>query len=161
MEYRTPDNALRVLPGYIPKNYRIWEPRGDHNIIKYFEDRGYNIQGTNEKNFLDIDPPLKSSDFDCIVSKPDFSTLSNFLERCIYFKKPFMLLMPITALETERRQRYFQETKIKIILFDRRVQFLSPQLLNQTKKTRPPMATAWFCHGFENIPNVLNFSKLV
>jgi hypothetical protein len=59
--------------------------------------------------------------------------------------KPFALLLPLNALESERRQMLFRNG-LEVITFPRRLRFTSPSGKNEKS---PRQAVAWFTHGLK------------
>ena len=94
-------------------------------------------------------------EFDCIITNPPFSLKQQFLEKCYRLEKPFALLLPLTTLETSKRQEMFKKHGTQIILFDKRINFEIP---NKVEKSSSWFATAWFTWGL-GLPNELNFVK--
>ncbi len=115
-----------------------------------FVKAGYVAFGTDiltGVDFLTYDPTWR---YDCIVTNPPYSLKQEFLERCYELNKPFALLLPLTALETERRQRLFRKYGVEIILMPYRVKFDRPVWTEeQRRKSSSWFATAWFTHGLD------------
>lgn len=78
-----------------------------------------------------------------------------FLERCYELGKPFALLMPLTALESKKRQTLFRKHGIQLIIPDKRINFETPS----GKGSGAWFLTAWFCYGL-NLPKDINFVTL-
>lgn len=87
-------------------------------------------------------------DFDCIVTNPPFSLKNEFIEKCYEYKKPFALLLPITALEGEKRGKMYKEHGLELIVLDKRVNYVKNHNTNWFN-------TSWFCHGL--LSKELNF----
>jgi len=49
--------------------------------------------------------------YDCIITNPPYSIKDRFLTRCYELKKPFALLMPLTALEGKYRQQLYPQLR--------------------------------------------------
>lgn len=144
-EYYTPLLALKPLFRYISKDKIIWECTDTSgNITSAFRENGYDVVSTSD-NFLEHKAALG----DIIVTNPPYSLKTEFLEHCYDLNVPFALLLPLTALEGKRRQELYREYGIKLILFNRRIQFMGG-------KNNVWFATAWFTHGI-NLPKELNF----
>lgn len=125
-EIYTPDYAVEPLLKYLPKNLTIWEPTdfGASNITKVLKTNGYKVISTHKTNldFLEEDPDF---DYDMIITNPPYSIKDDFLARCYKLKKPFCLLLPLTALEGVRRGGLFRQFGISVIILDRRINFTS------------------------------------
>lgn len=153
-EYKTPPSAIKPLLKYIPQEVKtIWEPTDcEHGsgIREFFSSQsGYRLISTCE-DFLSFSPDF---DFDGIVTNPPYSLKDEFLERAYSFNKFFAFLLPITTLEGVFRGSLFQRYGINLIVFDRRVQFMS-------NKRGVWFSVGWFFYvpGGEN--NRLYFESL-
>jgi hypothetical protein len=93
--------------------------------------------------------------YDCIITNPPFSIKQQFLERAYMLGKPFAFLLPLTTLETKKRQDLFRLYGLEIILLDRRINFFTPSGMVSSAW----FATAWFTWGL-NIGKQLSFEKL-
>lgn len=103
-EIYTPDYAVKPLLKYLPKKLTIWEPTdfGESNITKVLKKSGFKVISTHKTSFdfLTDEPDF---DYDMIITNPPYSIKDEFLARCYNLKKPFCLLLPLTALEGVRR----------------------------------------------------------
>jgi len=152
--FQTPNTALEPILRFIPKEYSIWEPASANgNIVKFFSGSGYNITGTD----LTIGVDFFTSDIqsDCIITNPPYSIKDKWIDRCYKLNRPFMLLLPITALEGIKRQKLYEENGIQLILFNRRINYETPS----GKGSGSYFSSSWFCSGF-NLPEQLNFLKI-
>ena len=158
-DFQTPPIALKPLYPYLPKNWTIWEPAaGKRNLVHELAHRKYKVIGTDvidkpAHDFLDGEPGIK---WDCIITNPPFSLKQPFLERCYRLGKPFALLLPLTTFETAKRQKLFKEYGLEVILFDKRVNFETP---NNVANSSSWFATAWFTHGL-GVGQQLSFEQL-
>ena len=149
----TPDEAIQVLLPYVKKDWKIWESAsGTGNIVRFFREREMNIFGTDIKEGQDFLTSARE-DFDCIITNPPFSIKDKWLEKCYSYKKPFALLLPITALEGKFRHKLYKKYGIQVILFDGRVQYRGHNSGSCW------FASAWFCWGL-NLPKDINFETL-
>lgn len=152
--FQTPNTALEPILQFIPKEYSIWEPASANgNIVKFFSGNGYNIIGTDISNGNDFFTTQIESD--CIITNPPYSIKDKWIERCYELHKPFMLLLPITALEGIKRQKLYKDNDIQLILFNRRINYETPS----GRGAGAYFSSAWFCHNF-NLPKQLNFLEI-
>jgi hypothetical protein len=152
--FQTPEIALQPLLQFIPKEYRIWEPASANgNIVNFFTSNNYNIIGSDITQGVDFFNNEK--EFDCIITNPPYSIKDKWIDRCYKLNKPFMLLLPITALEGKFRQKMYSENGIQLILFNKRINYETPS----GNGSGAWFSSAWFCYGF-NLPNQLNFIQL-
>ena len=82
--------------------------------------------------------------WDVMVTNPPFSIKDQWIERCYELGKPFALLMPLTALEGQRRQSLYREHGIEVILLNRRIHFETPS----GRGSGSWFPSAWFCWKF-------------
>ena len=155
-DFQTPESAIDCLFPYLNKDWIIWEcAAGKGNISRALSNKGFEVISTDIKvcnfDFLTQKPEL----FDCIVTNPPYSIKEKFLERCYQLGVPFALLMPLTALESEKRQKLYRKYGIQIIIPNKRFNFETPS----GKNGGSWFATAWFC-GNMNLPKELNFVEL-
>ena len=151
-DFQTPPSALEPLFSFLPRNWVIWEPAcGNLNLVKAFDLAGYKTISTDIKKGQDF--RLEERECDCIITNPPFSLKEEFLARCYELKKPFALLMPLTALEGQKRQEMYRKHGIEIIIMPKRINFETP---NKVTKSSAWFATAWFTNGL-NIGKQLTF----
>jgi len=155
-DFQTPPYALDPLLPYIEKDWHVWECAcGKGYLVKRFEELGYKVTGTDVatgQDFFTYEP----DEYDCIITNPPFRFKGQFWQRCYELGKPFALLMPLTALETKNRQQLMKRYGVEIILLDRRINFETPNMVNNSSSW---FASAWFTNGL-NIGAQLNFASV-
>lgn len=155
----TPKYAITPLLKYIPKNITVWEccDFGESEITRLLKEHGCNVISTDKKeNFFEYKP---EENFDMIITNPPYSLKDDFLKKCYEWKKPFCLLLPITALEGKKRGKMFRENGIEILVFDGRVQFMENMIKDYDKKKSSNwFNTSWFCYNV--LPKKLIFEEL-
>jgi hypothetical protein len=150
-DFYTPDEAIAPLLPYLKKEWNIWEcASGTGNIVNYLMGGGFNVFGTDIKTGEDFITSSRD-DFDCIVTNPPYSLKDKWLEKCFYLKRPFALLLPLTALEGKKRQELYRKFGIQVILFNKRIQFI--------KGKGNWFSSVWITHGL-NLPKELTFVEL-
>lgn len=155
-DFQTPAEALNPLYPYLPKHWCIWEcAQGKGNLVNALTGGGYKVIGSDiliQKDFLNWKP---DESFDVIITNPPFKYKQQFLERAYELGKPFAFLLPLTTFETPKRQELFTKYGLEVIMFDKRINFETP---NQVLKSSSWFATAWFTWGL-NIGKQLTFVK--
>lgn len=140
--FQTPQYAAEPLLPLLHKSDLIWECAcGKGNLVKAFQKHGYQVVGTDileGKNFL-----TSEQSCDVIITNPPYDLKDQFLERCYALGKPFALLMPLTGLEGIKRQKYYREKGIQLILFPKRINFETPSGIGSGSW----FASAWFTWG--------------
>ena len=154
-DFQTPPEALDCLIPFLKRRWEIWECAcGKGNLGMALSEERFHVIGTDiltHQDFLKYKP----EHFDCIITNPPYSLKEKFLERCYELKKPFALLMPLTALESEKRQKLYRKYGIQLIIPNKRFNFETPS----GNGSGSWFATAWFC-GNMNLPKDLNFVEL-
>jgi hypothetical protein len=126
-DFQTPEIALDCLIPYLKKEWKIWECAcGKGNIVIKLEKEGFNVMGTDILQGFDFIEGSTWEKFDCIVTNPPYSLKEKFLERCYEIGKPFALLMPLTALESEKRQKLYRKYGLQLIIPNKRFNFETP-----------------------------------
>jgi len=126
----------------------IWEcADGKGNISKFLEDKGFLVLKTDkEEDFMKTD-----IDCDMIITNPPYSLKDKFLKRAFELGRPFAMLLPITTLESAKRNEIFRDKSIQVLIPNKRFDF--------TGKKNCWFATAWFCWKC-NLPEQLNFRRV-
>jgi len=154
-DFQTPPEALNPLLPYLQEDWVIWEcAEGQGILTKTLRDEGFEVIGSDiltGENFLLWQP----NEFDCIITNPPYSIKQQFLERAYMLKKPFAFLLPLTTFETEKRQKLFREFGLEVIMFNKRINFHTPD--GEGKGSW--FATAWFTNWL-NIGKEITFANL-
>lgn len=118
-DYMTPFSAWDDIKEYIPKDKIIWEAfYGNGMSGTHLQKLGCNVIHENidffENNMGDI-----------VVSNPPFTKIPEILLRLKQLNKPFILIMPVTKMNTQYFRKLFsKETEqIQIIVPKKRIQF--------------------------------------
>lgn len=152
--FQTPPIALQPLMKYINPNWVIWEcacGKGylSDELIRY----GHwcintDVLDGEQYDFLQYEP----KGYDCIITNPPFRLKDQFLERCYQLKKPFALLMPISALEGMKRQKLYRTYGLQVIFMDKRINFETP---NNVEKSSAWFSSAWFTLGLNLLTDMV------
>lgn len=139
-ELYTPVEAIKPIMKYLNKDWTYWEctDYGKSNITKMLKLGGYKVVSTKKQdlNFLTDKPNFA---FDCIITNPPYSLKDEFLTKAYEYNKPFMFLLPITAIEGVERNKLYREYGLELIVLDRRINYM------KTKKNNW-FNTSWFCY---------------
>ena len=152
--FQTPEKALDILIPYLKKEWKIWEcASGKGNLLIGLDKRRFDVVGSDVISGVDF---LKEElECNCIITNPPYSLKQDFLERCYELGKPFALLMPLTALESEKRQKLYRKHGLQLIIPNKRYNFETPS----GKGSGSWFATAWFTWGL-NLPKDINFVEV-
>ena len=99
-------------------------------------------------DFLKDEPDFE---FDCIITNPPYSIKDQFIKRCYELNKPFLLLLPLTALEGKERNKLYKKYGLEIIVLDKRINF-------RKDKNNVWFNTSWFCNKVAK--EQLNFEEV-
>ena len=150
-EYYTPKEAIIPILKYLDKNKIYWECTdfGESNITRVLRENGFKVMHTykDELDFLKDDPVA----CDVIITNPPYSMKDKFIKRCYELNKPFMLLLPLTALEGKERNKLYKKYGLEIIVLNKRVNF-------RKDVNNVWFNTSWFCRGICN--KQLNFEEI-
>jgi len=150
----TPVEAITPLLRHLPKEKLIiWEccDFGGSKITQLLKEKGYDVVSTDIIHGFNFLTDTPNFEFDMIITNPPYSLKDDFLHKCYEYNKPFALLLPLTALEGQRRGNMFREKGISTIVLDKRINF--------TSKKNVWFNTSWFCYGFID-NNKLIFEKV-
>lgn len=151
-ELYTPNEAIYPILKYLDKDKIYWECTdfGDSNIRKVLVENGFKVIATRKEefDFLKDEPLLK---FDVIITNPPYSIKDKFIKRCYELDKPFLLLLPLTALEGKERNKLYKEKGIELIILNKRINFMK-------NKNNVWFNTSWFCRGITD--KQLNFEEV-
>jgi hypothetical protein len=151
--FDTPRYAVEPLLKYIPKAWTVWEPTDTFKrsqITAALKQNGNEVVSTdiNKLDFLKDEPDFH---YDCVITNPPYSIKDEFIFACMKTKKPFALLLPLTALEGVRRGLMFRAMgkKLGVLVLDRRVEFTGGSVW---------FNASWFCYDI--LPRQLIFAEL-
>lgn len=154
-ELYTPVEAVEMILPYIPENVKnIWECTAikESKVVKVLTEKGYNVITSHIEDGLDFFK-YEPEEYDMIITNPPYSKKDQFLKRCFELNKPFMLLLPITTLEGNKRGEMFNKHKIQLLIPNKRFNF-------KPEKKGAWFQTTWFC-GKCNLENDINFIKII
>lgn len=139
-ECYTPERAVEPLFRFLNKNSTFYEAASEHSssIINGLEAGGFKVVGSQGKDFFEC----KSEDvYDSIITNPPYSIKDKFIDHCYQLGVPFALLLPVTAIQGQRRGKWFQEKGISLLVHNKRIDF--------TGGGSPHSGNAWFMgNGF-------------
>lgn len=156
--FSTPGWALDPILPYLSPHWRVWEPAtGKGNLVEVLlnvvedvyasdilpEERVLGGEMRYCRDFL-TGPPLNVN---AVITNPPFSLKEEFLARCYELRKPFALLMPLTALEGKKRQALYRQHGLELVLMHKRINFETPNGSTDGNGSSAYFASAWFTWG--------------
>ena len=137
-EVYTPAYAVRPLLKYLEvfcnkPRYTIWCPfdKEDSEYVKIFRAEGYNVIATHIDdgyNFFYYEPWR----YDFIISNPPFSCKDDVIKRLYELNKPYAILLPIPALQGQKRFPYMKDCQA--LIFDKRINYYTDPSKKQIQK---------------------------
>lgn len=156
-EVYTPDYAVKPILKYLNPNSTIWCPfdTEDSEYVKIFREAGYKVIYShidNDQNFFEFEP---KEDYDVIISNPPFSFKDNILQRLTELNKPYAMLMPLPALQGQKRFKYLKGSQA--LIFDKRINYFKDYKTKEIQKGIS-FASIYICKDF--LPKDLIFEKI-
>jgi hypothetical protein len=161
-ECYTPAYAVEPIAKYVADYERnVWEKNGNttkRNLIVWCpfdkEDSEFVKQLSkwafidvvfshidNGQDFFNYEP----KEWDIIVSNPPFTNKRKYFERALSFNKPFALIMTNTWLNDSAPKQLFKDKDLQLLMFDKRMKFISPDGRDNDKIT---FSSSYYCWNF-------------
>lgn len=155
-EVYTPAYAVKPIIKYIKPNSVIWCPFDtvDSAYVEELNAAGFTVIYShidNGQNFFEYEPEK----YDVIISNPPFSIKDDILRRLDEFNKPYAMLMPLPALQGQKRFKYLKGSQA--LIFDKRINFFKDQKTKEIQKGIS-FASIYICKDF--LPKDLIFEEL-
>ena len=141
-EVYTPAYAVRPLVKYLRlfekiKGHpiKIWCPFDTQSsqYVQVFREAGFEVIHSHieeGKNFFFYEP---DEQYDVIISNPPFSQKDNVLKRLFELNKPYAMLLPIPALQGQKRFPYIKDG-LQYLGFDKRINYYTNADFSQVQK---------------------------
>ena len=144
-ECYTPDYGVEPILKYIPKDTTVWCPfdKEESQFVIQISKQNKVIRSHLEsgQDFFDYEP----DEWDMIVSNPPFTDKRKFFERALSFNKPFALIMTNTWLNDSAPKQLFKDRDLQLLMFDKRMKFISPDGRDNDKIT---FSSSYYCWNF-------------
>lgn len=159
-EVYTPRFAVLPIIKYLKqKGYKkIWCPFDtlDSNYFTTLNAHDFDVIVSHidtGENFFEYEP---TEDYDCIVSNPPFSIKDAILKRLQELNKPYAILLPIPALQGQKRFEYLVDKQA--LIFDKRINYFKDL---ETKEVQKGISFGSFYLCNKVLPKDLIFEKLL
>ena len=144
-ECYTPDYGVKPILKYIPKDAIVWCPfdTEESEFVKQISQQNeviYSHLDTGQ-DFFTYEPDVWS----CLVSNPPFTNKRKFFERALSFNKPFAMIMTNTWLNDSAPKQLFKDKDLQLLMFDKRMKFISPDGRDNDKIT---FSSSYYCWNF-------------
>ena len=144
-ECYTPDYGVEPILKYIPEGDIVWCPfdKEDSQFVIQISKQNEVVRSHIDvgQDFFDYEPHA----WDIIVSNPPFTDKRKFFERALSFNKPFALIMTNTWLNDSAPKQLFKDKDLQLLMFDKRMKFISPDGRNNDKIT---FSSSYYCWNF-------------
>lgn len=157
-EVYTPAYAVEPILKYISDSrYTIWCPfdTEDSEYVKLLRGEGHTVIVShidNGKNFFFYEP---EEQYDYIISNPPFSIKDEILARLYELGKPYAILLPIPALQGQKRFKYIKNCQA--LIFDKRINYYTTPERKEIQKG-VSFGSFYLCYNF--LPKDLIFEEL-
>ena len=144
-ECYTPDYGVKPILEFIPKDVIVWCPfdTKDSEFTKQISETNEVVYShiKNGQDFFTYEP----NEWDVIVSNPPFTNKRKYFEKALSFNKPFALIMSNTWLNDAAPKQLFREKDLQLLMFDKRMKFISPDGRDNNKIT---FSSSYYCWNF-------------
>jgi hypothetical protein len=155
-ECYTPEYGVTPILKYIPKNVIVWCPfdKVESQFVQQIGKTNQIVMShlDSGQDFLTWEPEVH---WDMIISNPPFTNKRKFFERALSFNKPFALIMTNTWLNDSAPKQLFEDKDLQLLMFDKRMKFISPDDRSNDKIT---FSSSYYCWNF--LPKQIIMEKL-
>ena len=145
-EAYTPAYGVVPILKYIPEGAIIWCPfdKKESEFVQQIGEQNEVFYSHIDDgcDFLTYEPPVH---WDMIISNPPFTNKRKFFERALSFNKPFALIMSNTWLNDSAPKQLFKDKDLQLLMFDKRMKFISPDGRPNNKIT---FSSSYYCWNF-------------
>ena len=155
-EVYTPSYAVKPIIKYIKPGSIVWCPFDtvDSAYVEELNAAGFTViysRIDDGYNFFEYEP----DEYDVIISNPPFSIKDDILRRLNELDKPYAMLMPLPALQGQKRFKYLKGSQA--LIFDKRINYFKDRKTKEIQKGIS-FASIYICKGF--LPFDLKFEEL-
>ena len=145
-ECHTPAYWVKPIIKYIKGSPIVWCPfdKEDSEFVKQISDAWFQVIAShidNWQDFFEYEP----NEWDIIISNPPFTNKRKYFERALSFWKPFVLIMTNTWLNDAAPKQLFKDKDLQLLMFDKRMKFISPDGRDNNKIT---FSSSYYCWNF-------------
>ena len=144
-ECYTPAYGVEPILEFIPKGKIIWCPFDTEKseFVRQISKINPVIYShlDDGKDFFEWEP----DNWDILISNPQFTNKRKFFERALSFNKPFALIMTNTWLNDSAPKQLFKDKDLQLLMFDKRMRFVSPDGRDNKKIT---FSSSYYCWNF-------------
>ena len=156
-EVYTPSYAVKPIIKYIKPGSIVWCPFDtvDSAYVEELNAAGFTVIYSHIDdgyNFFEYEP----DEYDVIISNPPFSIKDDILRRLNELDKPYAMLMPLPALQGQKRFKYLKGSQA--LIFDKRINYYKDALMTKTQDG-VSFGSCYLCKKF--LPKDLIIEELI
>ena len=152
-EMYTPPKAMEYIMPFLDKNLIYWEAcYGKGHMADELKKNGFNVVGREDVDCLKEQPP----EWDFWITNPPFKTNKIFIKKAIELGKPFAFLIRLEHLGGVKALELLKDLDFKIIIPERRINFITPKMLQGIKVGGSPFHSIWLTYKV-NLPEQINY----
>lgn len=144
-ECYTPAYGVEPILEFIPSGAIVWCPfdTEESEFVKHISHTNPVVHSHIHagQDFFEYEPEK----WDVIISNPPFTNKRRFFERALSFNKPFALIMTNTWLNDAAPKQLFMKKDLQLLMFDKRMRFVSPDGRDNKKIT---FSSSYYCWNF-------------
>lgn len=125
-------------------------------MAKELQKNNLKVVGKKEINCLYEEP----DNWDIFITNPPFNGNKKFFRRAIELQKPFALLMRLEHLGGVEAYNILKDYDFQIIIPEKRINFITPKILEGKKTGGSPFHSIWITHGL-CLPKQINYRRSV
>lgn len=149
----TPPKAMEYIIPFLDKNLIYWEAcYGKGHMADELKKNGFNIVGNLGIDCLKEQP----LEWDFWITNPPFKTNKIFIKRAIELGKPFAFLIRLEHLGGVKALELLKNLDFKIIIPERRINFITPKMLQGIKVGGSQFHCIWLTYKV-NLPKQINY----
>jgi len=150
----TPPIAMDYIVPFLDKSLVYWEAcYGLGHMADELRKREFKVIGNKDIDCL-LSEPKEHWDF--LISNPPFSINKKFIKRAIELKKPFAFLIRLEHLGGVEAMRLLKDLDFKIIIPEKRVNYITPKMLAGEKVGGSQFHSLWLVYGIK-LPKQINY----
>jgi hypothetical protein len=151
----TPPEALKSIIDFLPKDKIYWEAcYGEGFLSRELEKHNLKVIGNKDIDCLQEQP----NEWDVFITNPPFNGNKKFLKRAIELKKTFALLIRLEHLGGVMAYNLLKDFDFQIIIPEKRINFITPKILEGKKTGGSPFHCIWITHGL-SLPKQINYRR--
>ena len=153
----TPPEAMQYIIPFLDKDLIYWEAcYGKGHMAEELIKNGFNVVGNENIDCLNNQP---KEYWNFWITNPPFNGNKKFIKRAIELKKPFAFLIRLEHLGGVEAMRLLKNLDFKIIIPEKRINYLTSESLNGGKVSGAPFHSIWLTYKID-LPRQINYINM-